>query len=157
MLRSFITGVKKGQKMATVKQVLAAISQDGTLGPNQKRFVTEAIQRAETWCKLQEGSKPRKITNAKGLVTLEQWEEINSSLAFPRNNVMGWARSKSLDPDKVMSMVHEFRHEMQAKGKQYANFRMAFITYLTKGYLSLKLSQCHREDTTTIQTRGISL
>lgn len=143
--------------MATVKQVLAAISQDGTLGPNQKRFVTEAIQRAETWCQLQAGPKPRKITNAKGLVTLEQWEEARGKeLHF--TDFKDWIFKTGLIEFQVRLMIEEFRAEMQAKGKQYANFKMAFQTYLTKGYLSKKFKECMAENhATVIHTRGVNL
>lgn len=143
--------------MATIKQVLAAISQDGTLGPNQKRFVTEAIQRAETWCKLQAGPKPRKITNAKNLVTLEEWETVrDKELHF--TDFKEWIFKSGLIEFQVRLMIEEFRAEMQAKGKQYANFKMAFQTYLIKGYLSKTFKQCLAErHETVIHTRGVSL
>lgn len=146
--------------MATVKQVLAAISQDGTLGPNQKRFVTEAIQRAETWCKLQAGPKPRKITNAKNLVSLEEWEATNSRLCVEL--IDDWVTKNRLCPIMIGQMIAEFRGEMAMRGKQYANFRMAFVTYLQKGYLSKSLAACTLERSTfkqgtVIHTKGVAL
>lgn len=142
--------------MATVKQVLAAISQDGTLGPNQKRIITEAVQRAETWCKLQIGPKPRKISNAKNLITLAEWEE---KVRWDTGKLGIWADEKGLDRNVVSSMLREFREEMFAKGKQYADFQMAFRTYLTKGYLSKGLADCVKRDNsgTTIHTKGVNL
>jgi hypothetical protein len=142
--------------MATIKQVLAAISQDGTLGPNQKRFVTEAIQRAETWCQLQVGPKPRKITNAKGLVTLGEWEATEKAKGWC-TRMMTWASENSLSPLAVDSLIEEFRSEMLAKGKKYADFYLAFQNYLRRGYLSKNLEQCRSQSQTTIQTKGISL
>ena len=147
--------------MATIKQVLAAISQDGTLGPNQKRFVTEAIQRAETWCQLQAGPKPRKITNAKALATLDEWETARGK-ELHYTDLQEWIAKQRLSEFQVRLMIEEFRAEMTAKGKQYANFKAAFQTYLTKGYLSKTLTACLAENNksasgTTIHNRGVSL
>lgn len=144
--------------MATVKQVLAAISQDGTLGPNQKRFVTEAVQRAEEWIKIQTANtKPRKISNGKNLITLEEWEAQNGMLRSTM--IWDWIRSQKLCPQITAKMIQEFREEMIAKGKQYANFKLAFQTYLTKGYLSKPLASCTLERSpykaaTVIETKG---
>lgn len=142
--------------MATVKQVLAAISQDGTLGPNQKRFVTEAIQRAETWCKLQDGPKPRKISNAKNLMTLHEWEDREGKF-LSAYMMVDWLKQNSMSMTAVAPLVEEFRQEMLAKGKQYANFKMAFQTYLTKGYLSKTMEQCKSQSQTIIHTKGVNL
>lgn len=147
--------------MATVKQVLAAISQDGTLGPNQKRFVTAAIQRSETWVNLNAPKKPRKITNAKLLVTLLEWETARGK-ELHYTDLKEWLTKQNLDEFQVRLMIEEFRAEMTAKGKQYANFKAAFQTYLTKGYLSKTLNACltanNRKDSdTTIHTRGVNL
>ena len=147
--------------MATIKQVLAAISQDGTLGPNQKRFVTDAILRAETWVNLNAPKKPRKITNAKNLTTVIDWELHSGLLAdMPRKSA--WVEKNKLCPQAVTRMALEFRSEMIAKGKQYADFWAAFQTYLTKGYLSKTLNDCLLENNrssagTTIHTKGVSL
>lgn len=152
---------KKQERMATVKQVLAAISQDGTLGPNQKRFVTEAIQRAEIWCNLQAGPKPRKVSNAKNLMSIEDWE-ANDGWPKAAHSMSDWIDRNKLCPRMVSEMVDEFRREMRAKGKQYANFAMAFQTYLRKGYLSKPLTACTLERSTfhqgtVIHNKGVSL
>lgn len=147
--------------MATIKQVLAAISQDGTLGPNQKRFVTEAVQRADAWINLNAPKNPRKITNAKGLMSLSDWEGINGFLVTMVGHST-WAHKNKLDPRMLENMAAEFKREMIAKGKQYADFYAAFQTYLTKGYLSKTLSAClaenNRSETGTfVHSRGVSL
>lgn len=147
--------------MATIKQVLAAISQDGTLGPNQKRFVTEAIQRAETWITLTASPKPRKVSNAKNLMTIEEWE-ANDGWPKAAHSMSEWIDRNKLCPRMVNEMVDEFRREMRAKGKQYANFAMAFQTYLRKGYLSKAQSACTLErstyaQNTVIHSKGVNL
>lgn len=146
--------------MATVKQVLAAISQDGTLGPNQKRFVTEAVQRADAWINLNAPKKPRKITNAKGLMSLSDWEGINGTLST--KHIVKWIDDHKLDLKAVYEMIFEFRQEMFAKGKEYADFKAAFQTYLTKGWLSKTTTSCLAENNrseagTTVHSRGVSL
>lgn len=142
--------------MATVKQVLAAISQDGLLGPNQKRFVTEAVKRAELWINVSTPAKPRKITNAKNLMTLHDWEERNFTLNVP-HHLFHWAKSRGLDLNILEDMVEEFRGEMNAKGKQYADFVATFQTYLRKGYLSKNMEQCRNQGQTVIHSKGINL
>lgn len=146
--------------MATVKQVLAAISQDGTLGPNQKRFVIEAIDRASIWIGMTQ-NKPKKITNAKNLKTLEEWEEddgwINQSTSMGE-----WIDRGKLCPNMINMMLVEFREMMRANGKQYANFAMAFRVYLRKGYLSKSMESCTLErstfkQSTVVHTKGIEL
>lgn len=142
--------------MATIKQVLAAISQDGTLGPNQKRFVTEAIQRAETWCQLQAGPKPRKISNAVGLMTIAEWDE-RQNWKKVRPHLREWVAQNNLDPDMVEQLLNEFVGEMYAKGKKYANFYAAFQLYLRKGYLSKPMSACIRKQHTHFENKGVNL
>lgn len=143
--------------MATIKQVIAAIGHDGTMGPNQKRFVIDAISRAETWISLSSPAKPRKITNSKNLMPLEDWEVANGQL---RTSMLSeWVKARGLCPVMVAQMVAEFRTEMMAKGKQYNNFKAAFQTYLTKGYLSKPLTACTLERSTyksqtVIETKG---
>jgi|GEM_PF-4786898 len=142
--------------MATIKQVLAAISQDGTLGPNQKRFVTEAVIRAQTWVDLNAPRTPRKVTNAKNLVTLQEWEAVNGQLA--PSQMVKWIMDNKLDLRMLSAMVGEFRQEMLAKGKQYANFKAAFQTYLAKGYLSKTFTQCCAvAQGTVLHTKGVNL
>ena len=75
-----------------------------------------------------------------------------------------WIRKKLLCPILIGKMIEEFRTEMIGKGKQYADFRAAFQTYLTKGYLSRSLSNCllanspHRsQDETIVYNRGGAL
>lgn len=143
--------------MPSVKQIIAEVQLCATLGPNQKTFVVKAIQEAEERLKLKAPRSPRKISNAKHLVTLEEWEERNSKLTSKRNNLGGWATGNGLDCHVIMDMANEFRQEMLAKGKQYANFRMAFITYLTKGYLSKPLSACIKKQATSVDTKGVTL
>ena len=146
--------------MATIKQVIAAIGHDGSMGPNQKAFVIAAIQRAETWIGLTAPAKPRKITNSKTLMPLEDWEAANGQLRT--NMLTDWVKARGLCPVMVAQMIAEFRTEMMAKGKQYNNFKAAFQTYLTKGYLSKPLTACTLERSTfkaqtVIETRGGTL
>lgn len=141
--------------MPSVKQIIAEIQLSDTLGPNQKVFVVSAIWHAEQRLLLKSSNKPRKVAGAKGLITLEEWEEKNGVLGV--YHLKSWADAQLLDPVLISGMIREFRIEMISKGKQYANFRAAFQTYLTKGYLSKKIDACKAKETTTIEKRGISL
>lgn len=106
-------------------------------------------------------NKPVKIYKKTSLVTLEQWEE---KIGAQLNATMlaSWCREKGLFHPTITRLIEEFRIEMMGKGKQYADFKSAFQTYLTKGYLSLTLigaqNLCKRESQamagTTINRRG---
>ena len=144
--------------MPSIKQIIAEVQLDATRGPNQKAFVVQAIRDAEERLKLKAPKASRKVSNAKGEMTLEEWE-AKEGCALNASMLADWGRKHLLCPRMVHHMVQEFRHEMMAKGKQYANFRMAFMTYLTKGYLSKPLAACtlersHYKPGTTIETRG---
>lgn len=146
--------------MPSIKQIIAEIQLAETLRPNQKTFVVQAIRDAEQRLTLKlVGTKVRKISNAKGLMTLDRYEE-NGILHI---GMMGeWVVKNKLCPIAVMNMIAEFRTEMLAKGKQYADFLRAFQVYLAKGYLSKKMTECtlerspHRRET-VVDNRGVNL
>jgi hypothetical protein len=146
--------------MPTIRQVLAVIRADETLGPNRKAFLIDQIGTYALKAQNQLDSKPKKIRAVKTgtqLLTLEQWEAARGKeLHF--TDFKDWIFKTGLIEFQVRLMIEEFRAEMQAKGKQYANFKMAFQTYLTKGYLSKKFRECLAErHETVIHTRGINL
>ena len=100
------------------------------------------------------------ISQHKNLVTLQEWEAVNGQLA--PSGMIKWIADNKLDLRMLAAMVGEFRQEMLAKGKQYANFKAAFQTYLAKGYLSKTLSQCLacnnlRASETIIHSKGVDL
>lgn len=138
--------------MPSLKQIIAEIQLAHDLGPNQKQFAVRAVRDAEERLKLKAPSTPRKVTNAKGLMTLEQWECGHSRLDV--SHLHKWIEVNGLDLLKIAQLISEFRTEMISKGKQYANFRAAFQTYLIKGYLSQPLTACKKQNTTVIHARG---
>lgn len=143
--------------MPTIRQVLAVIRADQTLGPNRKSFLIDQIGSYALKAQNQLDSQPKKIRNVKTttqLVTIDQWEAHKGDL---EQRLQSWAMSQNLAMTTYLQMVSEFRTEMRAKGKVYADFAMAFQTYMRKGYLSKTLEQCKSQAATTIQTRGISL
>lgn len=148
--------------MPSIKQIIAEIQLAATLGPNQKSFVVQAIRDAEQRLTLKLiGTKVRKISNAKGLVTLEAWE-TGRGKELHYTDLTAWIAKHRLCEFSVRMMIEEFRAEMQAKGKQYADFSRAFNVYLTKGYLSKKMSDCTIERSpyrqqTVIDKRGVNL
>lgn len=142
--------------MPSIKQIIAEIQLAQDLGPNQKQFTVRAIRDAEQRLKLKAPSAPRKITNAKGLVTLQAWEAARDK-ELHYTDLTDWIEKHQLDEFQVRLMIEEFRAEMMAKGKQYANFKMAFQTYVTKGYLSKRIDQLRRKDITVVEKRGLTL
>lgn len=142
--------------MATVKQVLAAISQDGTLGPNQKQFVTKAIERAETWVDMNATKKPPRLRASKLRVTLFAWEQARGK-DLHYTDIENWANKAGLSELAMCEMIENFREQMLAKCTLYADFAMAFKVYLRNGYLPKKMEDCRATTQTQIQTRGISL
>lgn len=144
--------------MPSIKQLKDEISAADYFNKEQKHWILAGIGRAEAHLSVKKVNQPKKIRNpakASGLITLEQWEEKNGVLGL--YHIKAWADAHMLDPVMISAMMREFRVEMMAKGKQYANFKMAFQTYLTKGYLSKKIDACRAKETTTIEKRGISL
>lgn len=146
--------------MPSIKQIIAEIQASDTLPPSHKVKVVQIIRDAEERLKLKVTSQPRKVKNAKGLVTLEEWEVAHGRLGI--DHVIAWVNATKLCPRMIAAMIDEFRREMMAKGKQYANFKMAFQTYLGKGWLSKPITLCTLERSefksqTFIQTKGVSL
>lgn len=146
--------------MSSIKQIIAEIQLAADLPPSHKAKAVQIIRDAEERLKLKAPAAPRKITNARNLMTIEEWEQIHSP--DPYHRLFNWIRNSQLCPKVVGNMLEEFRVEMRAKGKQYANFRMAFQTYLTKGYLSKKITECTLENSpfkhgTVVHTKGVNL
>lgn len=139
--------------MPSIKQIIAEIQLADTLGPNQKVFVVNAVREAEERLKLKAPRAPRKVTNAKGLMLIDEWEKQHGQLGVQ----VQWIAKNNLDITTVAQLLTEFATEMRAKGKQYADFRAAFMTYLRKGYLSKPYAACVRKDQTNIDRRGVNL
>lgn len=94
-------------------------------------------------------------------ITLQEWEQVQGT-QLGVLQLGSWIRDKQLDPEKIATLVDEFRMEMMAKGKLYVDFKLTFQVYLTKGYLSRSLNFCRTagktvEGGTTIHTRGGAL
>lgn len=142
--------------MATVKQVLAAISQDGTLGPNQKRFVTEAINRAETWIDMQPNARKPMRRTSKLRIPLADWEKARGK-ELHYTDIESWANKEGLSELCMREMIEVFREQMFAKTTPYADFAMAFKVYLRNGWLPKKLPDCRVQSATVIHNRGINL
>lgn len=146
--------------MPSIQQIIAEIQLAPDLPPNHKTKAVQIIRDAEQRLKLKGlTSRPRKASG-KNLVTLQEWEGNHGTLTSAM--MEEWIGRLKLCRKMVSSMVDEFRGEMIAKGKQYANFKAAFMTYLAKGYLSKPITACtlersaHRTDTTT-DRRGVTL
>lgn len=146
--------------MTTIAALKKEIAGAGYFNAEQKKWLLNGIDKALNSITVVDAAKPRKIRNVKtgtNLLTLEQWEAARGKeLHF--TDFKDWIFKTGLIEYQVRVMIEEFRAEMQAKGKQYANFKMAFQTYLTKGYLSKKFRECLAENNATvIHTRGINL
>lgn len=145
--------------MPTIKQLIAEI-QLAPIPDHHKRYIAKELTEAAERLKLRAPRKPMKITNAKNLITLEEWEERNGKLNI--GNLYDWICKNKLCAVAINNMVIEFREEMMAKGKQYANFKLAFITYLKRGYLSKPFKACTLEqspynNSTIVHTKGVQL
>lgn len=147
--------------MPSLQQIIAEIQLSPDLIDAHKERVVRIIREAEQRLRIKAApNKPRNIKNAKGLVTLDEWERIYGTLCT--NTMPAWIRQNSLCPIMVQKMITEFRDEMLAKGKTYADFARAFHTYLRKGYLSKRLSGCTLERSpfthrVVVDTKGVNL
>lgn len=146
--------------MPSIKQIIAEIQLAPDLPPNHITKAVQIIRDAEERLKLKGlSSRPRKATG-KNLMTLQEWEAQHATLSIVM--MTGWIDAHKLCYLTISELVGEFRGEMIAKGKQYANFKAAFMTYLDKGYLSKKKEACTLERSkhrinTTIDNRGVTL
>ena len=142
--------------MPSIQQIIAEIQLAPDLPPNHKVKAVQIIRDAEQRLKLKGvNSKPRK-PSGKGLVALEDWEAADG-WQKSQHGMAAWIDRHHLDSNTVNEMVDEFRREMKAKGKQYANFAMAFQTYLRKGYLSKPMTACVKKENTHIDRKGVTL
>lgn len=106
--------------------------------------------------------KIKRVRTKSDLYNLNDWEARHGAMLsvtmFHR-----WIEAKAFCPVALRELVEEFRIEMIGKNKEYADFRAAFMTYLTKGYLSKKISQVllqnqpAREGSVVTGTRGASI
>lgn len=146
--------------MPSIQQVIAEIQLASDLPPHHITKAVQIIRDAENRLKLKGVTgRPRKATG-KNLVTLQEWEEANAKLSIVQ--LADWIEARKLCHLMVSDMVLEFRGEMIAKGKQYANFKAAFITYMNKGYLSKRIDACTLQRSpykqqTVIDSRGVTL
>lgn len=102
----------------------------------------------------------KKFGRAKKDYTLQEWESFHSA---PLNVQMmaTWISSNGYCPVLIGKLIGEFRIEMMSKDKRYADFKLAFMNYLNKGYLSKRAEQVllatspHRTQSgTTVYNRG---
>lgn len=146
--------------MPSIQQIIAEIQLAAELPPSHKVKAVQIIRDAEERLKLKSLGKQPRRAKGKNLMTLQEWEKQHATLSIVM--MTNWMNEHQLCYLAVSDMVSEFRGEMVAKGKEYANFKAAFMTYLTKGYLSKKLEACtlerspHRQKT-TIDSRGVTL
>lgn len=123
--------------------------------------LTQAILRYARFVEEKKAAKPKKIrtTKAPNLLSLSQWEaQVGGQLSI--GMLTGWTNAKRLDSKEVAQLIEEFRTEMVSKNKLYADFKAAFQTYLTKGYLSKTLAQVAwkaPEGANRTFTRGVSI
>lgn len=143
--------------MPSIQQIIAEIQLAPDLPPNHITKAVQIIRDAEQRLKIKGVTgRPRKATG-KNLMTLQEWEKQHTALSVIM--LTSWMDGRKLCYLTVGDMVEEFRGEMIAKGKQYANFKAAFMTYLAKGYLSKPITACTLERSTyktqtVIETRG---
>lgn len=94
------------------------------------------------------------------LLSIEAWEE-SIGVRLCAEMVKSWCKEKKLTRVVTDGLIQEFRVEMIGKGKEYADFRATFQTYLTKGWLSKTLEQAQqlsRASVTTVENnRGVNL
>lgn len=103
--------------------------------------------------------KAPKVKKTSLAMTLMQWEEKQGKRLDPRH-MLEWIERNKYDIAVMVQLVEEFRIDMLSKGKEYADFRMAFQNYFNKGYLSIKPDspRVKRVDTgTSFDRRGFSL
>lgn len=145
----------------SIKQVIAEIQLDEALPIQHRDKVVRIIREAEQRVLLRRPDRPRGITGARGLMTLIEWElKVGSKLST--SMMAEWVVAHKLDPIMITKMIEEFRGDMLAKGKMYANFERAFHTYLRKGYLTQKFMNCTLEHSpftsrTVVNNKGVDL
>lgn len=141
--------------MPSIQQIIAEIQLAPDLPANHITKAVQIIRDAEQRLKLKGAtSRPRKASG-KGLVTLQDWEAVHGRLNASK--MLDWLDTHKLSYIAVATMIDEFRAEMIAKGKQYVNFKAAFMTYLAKGYLSKSMATCVKKDHTHIASKGLIL
>lgn len=146
--------------MPTIKQIIAEIQLAPDLPSVHKDKVTRIIREAEDRIKRRNALKPvnivnkalRRMAKSNSLMSLETWEHLNGQLST--NHFGAWIMAKNLSPVALREMIDEFRTDMLAKGKMYADFARAFQTYLMRGYLSKKFENCKCQRSTFIENRG---
>lgn len=114
-----------------------------TLPARDRDITDQTVVRIVNYLKAKKGAKshtPRVPRNASKLMTLEQWE---AKVCGPLNvGIMDtWATRSNLCKIQLAQLIEEFRIEMMSKNKHYADFKLAFMNYLNKGYLSKKIDQ----------------
>lgn len=91
---------------------------------------------------------------------IQEWESI-TGVQLNADMLKSWCQQKGIARAIIAELVEEFRIDMIGKGKAYADFRAAFQTYLTKGYLSSTLSaaqiKSRRLSITEVHNRGVNL
>lgn len=141
--------------MSTIKQLIAELQLAPELDTRQKVVIKKLIEEAEARIAAKAPRAPRKITNAKSLVTLDEWERARGK-ELHYTDLTDWIARHALDEFQVRLMIEEFRGDMAAKGKQYANFVACFQTYLRKGFLTKTIDACAiaQNGGTVVHNRG---
>lgn len=132
---------------SVVKSTTAASSSEGV---QEVQTTSPVTSPKDIDKKINKKNKPK-------MVTIEEWEKISGRLDL--HSVKSWVVNHHFDQRAIAELIEEFRVEMGSKGKLYADFRLAFMTYLTKGYLSKKKEQIPARAAAGVQqtTRGHSL
>ena len=146
--------------MPSVKQVIAEIQLAADLPPGHIAKAIQIIRDAEERLKIKGATNRPRKASGKNLVTLQEWEDRYGTLST--SMMADWIERQELCSMMIQLRIAEFRGEMIAKGKQYANFKAAFMTYLAKGYLSKSMEACSLAKSsfqakTTINSRGVNL
>lgn len=147
--------------MPSIQQIIAEIQLATDLPQGHKVKAVQIIRDAEQRIRAKIApNMPRNIKNAKGLVTLDEWEGSNGTLRT--SMFFDWIKEHQLCPIMMRCMIEEFRCEMQAKGKKYADFARAFHVYVRKGYLSKRMMDCTLSRSpysqqVVLDTKGVNL
>jgi hypothetical protein len=133
------------------------------LAEKNRDYVLRVIEHLQDNIRQRKASKPKVVRNtrAPSLVALPEWEESRGHwLCY--DDIKQWAKEKQLSEVTLTELIKEFRFEMIGKNKHYADFRYAFMTYLTKGFLSKTLEQVKGNNAKVglvarTTTRGVSI
>lgn len=102
----------------------------------------------------------KKINKKKAVMLLAEWEDLPENGRLRVELIDKWILQAKLDRRSVHQLIEEFRVDMGSKGKMYADFKLAFMNYLMKGWLSKRMDQIPAvaaDGSANSTTRGHSL